>query len=240
MRTKNELRKFRQNREKQFNRVFKAVSTVFKNFADKASTSVQKADMFDLIPWDELDDDLIEALVSSMSFTTKDFAKYVTNLFDYSSDNDLINTISNKYMKNYKKNVAKKVSGITDKIRKSVASTISDGQNKGLTTRAIADKLSDKFNELSEGRARVIARTEVNSTTNNVHEMIADSVGLSKRIWIHTGAGKTSREHHKSLDKTSVKFNEKFKVGNYEALHPHDSSLPASEVVSCHCFTIYE
>lgn len=234
------IAKIRNKREKNFSLLYKAVSKVFTNFASTAKSSLTKTDLIDQIPWDDLSEELKSVILSVMESVTKDFSSFVNNLMSYGLEDNEINAINSSFIKKYRKDVAKNVTNITDSVRNSISKIISNGQDTGLTSNDIAQQIYDKFDTLSLSRAKIIARTEINSVTNNVHENVAQSAGMSKRTWIHTGAGKKSREHHRSLNNVSIKFNETFNVNGYKAKCPHDESLPISEKISCHCLAIYE
>lgn len=104
-------------------------------------------------------------------------------------------------------------------------------------TRRYADRLLQR-------RGKTIARTESNKAMNagraeSVVQMVesgkipADAV---TKIWDAT-PGRRTRESHRALSGTAVRWGEKFvsPVTGAEMDWPHDESAPAAEVVNCRC-----
>jgi phage portal protein BeeE len=84
-------------------------------------------------------------------------------------------------------------------------------------------------------RAERVARTELSGLMNEVsYRQMSDSGVVSKKRWYSVGDGRT-RESHAALNGTTVDFDAKFNVGGVMADGPHDSRLPAREVVNCRC-----
>jgi len=99
-----------------------------------------------------------------------------------------------------------------------------------------------------------IAVTEVRSAVDNFkreyiqkfQEVNGDKIVT--KTWKHNTKllknPKNARVHHKHLNGTTIPFEESFILkpkdgGTYKARHPHDSDLPAGEVISCQCECIY-
>lgn len=57
---------------------------------------------------------------------------------------------------------------------------------------------------------------------------------VERKRWYSVGDGRT-RESHRDLNGTTVRFDEKFNVGGVMADGPHSTNLPAREVVNCRC-----
>jgi hypothetical protein len=58
--------------------------------------------------------------------------------------------------------------------------------------------------------------------------------GVQRKRWNILGAN--TRPTHEALDGVEVAIDEEFDVGGYPADHPLDPSLPAAELVNCHCW----
>jgi len=89
-------------------------------------------------------------------------------------------------------------------------------------------------------RAEVIWRTESLRFFNALAEERYRAVEERwpdefEKVWSHSGNTRNPRPHHVALDGQAIGVNEKFLVGGYEALYPHDPILPARETVNCGC-----
>jgi hypothetical protein len=58
--------------------------------------------------------------------------------------------------------------------------------------------------------------------------------GVGGKRWNCTGVN--TRDAHAELGGESIGIDEKFDCGGYAADHPLDPSLPADELVNCHCW----
>ena len=245
MASSTQIKKLQSERGKQFYRVNRAVAKVFKDFGyntqeELTKTLEEEEELFNSIDWIALDTALETTLRKNIKLVTGNISNFANDLFEYGLDEDSLVGINNAYMKMYNKDLAMKVTGITDVTKNQIKKVIQDGFEDGLKTNDIAKNISDKFTEISEGRARVIARTEVNSTVDNVHNKVAVEAGMDKKTWIHTGAGKTSRPEHVALDSKTIKMDGDFIVNGYKCKYPHDPVLPASENIGCHCLVVFE
>jgi len=102
---------------------------------------------------------------------------------------------------------------------------------------------------LLKQRARVIARTEGNAAMNlgrreSIRQQIENGViraDLVTKTWVAT-LGKFTRDHHKELNGTNLKWGEKFispKTG-FAMDGPHDPDAPPVDTVNCRCFARIE
>lgn len=93
---------------------------------------------------------------------------------------------------------------------------------------------------VSQKRAEVIARTEVNSAMNNgaYQQMKALDVATIKE-WIATDDTRT-RESHAEVDGEEIDGDAKFMVGGFPMDHPHDLNAPPGETINCRCTLAWE
>lgn len=97
----------------------------------------------------------------------------------------------------------------------------------------------------SRRRAKLIARTEVNSSSNAAtHFSIGGNVQPQanlRKIWDATFDGRT-RDTHKRADGQKKWFEEAFKVGSSQLMFPGDDSLGAAakEIINCRCALLYK
>ena len=101
-----------------------------------------------------------------------------------SSDTFDINSKATKaFMKEF---TGARINGITKVTQGRVAKIVEAGYDAGHSTAKIAETLADKFDQWSEGRAFVMAKTEVNSASNfGAWEGMAQAE-VEKKEWLST------------------------------------------------------
>jgi len=158
---------------------------------------------------------------------------------------------------------------VRDRIRKDVKqSMLEHGINNksGKINKNIARTLRKKLNDTFDGYTKkdpkfnkptnveTIAVTETNSVANSVrHEYAKQAADSAKdsgfvmvKEWVHNGSRKGNpREGHEELDGVQVPLDGTFTIDDekekksYEVQRPYDASLPASQVINCHCEIVY-
>jgi SPP1 gp7 family putative phage head morphogenesis protein len=129
---------------------------------------------------------------------------------------------------------------------------VSGGQSYPGWTRQIANDVTEAIREaylngesvdgaigrlegvVGPGRAEAVARTELSGLLNDVSYRQMSDAGVERKRWYSVGDGRT-RESHRDLNGTTVRFDEQFNVGGVMADGPHATNLPAHEVVNCRC-----
>ena len=76
----------------------------------------------------------------------------------------------------------------------------------------MAELVGKEFKELSDYRARLISRTEVNSAENQGHLMAMTKANVRQKMWVTAGDEKV-REEHMAIDGEVVSLNEYFSNG---------------------------
>jgi SPP1 gp7 family putative phage head morphogenesis protein len=118
-----------------------------------------------------------------------------------------------------------------EKIGRDIRSIIADGLEAGDTEAAIADAIRQKFNDLSDGWSRVIARTEAGAASNGGQFGVFGKEGVEYIEWVSCRDADV-RDSHADLDGVKVKMGETFANG----LHfPCEDAGDAGEVVNCRC-----
>ena len=191
------------------------------------------------IDWDSFHDSLTQVLSTNakrkISLRVSEFMQI------YNSENSRIPIVTRKISEKYHKELAKKVTRIEESTRERIAALVKDGREKGLTFEEMTQSINKNIEHISMARSRVIAITETGNISNAADNEMAVDLGFKMKTWIHVGSGKSDRLNHFKLNMKSIPINEKFDLGDgIEALYPHDSNLPAGEIVNCHCLIIYE
>jgi hypothetical protein len=132
------------------------------------------------------------------------------------------------------------------------------GVKSGALRPEVVNDIENKMRMTFEGYTKVnrkigmpnnihnIAVTETRGTVNRIKYEYSKEVIKSNRnyvfskTWIHNRMlSKKARIPHKKLNGKTIPFNEFFIIDSndnkYKCLHPHDDSLPASEIISCNC-----
>lgn len=156
---------------------------------------------------------------------------------------DMLNTVGSKDTFNINSKPTKeflkefagaRINGITKVTQERVAKIVSSGYEAGHSTAKIAKSLSDKFDQWSEGRAFVMAKTEVNAASNfGAWEGMAQA-NVEEKEWLST-QDDAVRETHEELDGTVVGIDEPFESSSgATAQYPGDFGDPAEDV-NCRC-----
>jgi SPP1 gp7 family putative phage head morphogenesis protein len=215
---------------------YKAIAKVFRDFGNETEKQFAKITMQDL-KWDILKSRLDIVLSTNSKRSTKSFVNFLNKLFDFKLKTDKIESVENETVNQYAKGLAKKVTYVTETTKNQIASLIDN--NKGLNTNDLAKLINEKFVEISKGRAKTISRTESANLFNNANLNTAKEVGMKYKVYMHGVNSPNERPHHRALNGTKIKFDEKFVLNGIECDTAHDNSLPAREVCNCSCIVSY-
>lgn len=130
--------------------------------------------------------------------------------------------------------------GITQTTRDLIATVFNEAYREGLNINEIVDKLKDT--ELSRVRARLIARTETVTASNQSALFVANDTGLLyNKTWLATRDART-RNDHREVNGNQVGMNDYFNVGGFDMAAPGDHGgkngklpVPAKEICNCRC-----
>lgn len=216
---------------------YKDLSKVFQSFGKETEQKLSKK-LIDEIDWKSLNTKILSVFGRNNKRACSNFVKFLSKTFSLKINR--IEGVINETVKEHAKKSSQKIVGVIDKTKQQIANVIEEAQTKGLPQNEIAKLISDKFTEISVGRAKTIARTETSSIFSKANKNTADEANMNKKTWIHTGAGATDRLEHLALDGKTIGIDEYFNLGGEKALHPHDNSLSAEQVINCNCIVIYE
>ena len=95
-------------------------------------------------------------------------------------------------------------------------------------------QLREELSVKTDWQAKRFALTETGIASELAQVETYRRNGVTGKRWNITGVG--TRESHADLSGESIDMDEKFDVGGSPADHPLDPSLPADELVNCHCW----
>ena len=108
---------------------------------------------------------------------------------------------------------------------------LAEGYREGWGPRHVAEKIQQRFTDLSTYEARRIAQTEINTTRNftQYNRMVDDE--MEYKIW-HSAHDSRTRQSHIEVDEEIVPIDQPFSNG---LMYPGDKSGPIEEWVNCRC-----
>lgn len=142
------------------------------------------------------------------------------------------------------------IEGTTKKqVRKTVQRLVSESLFSPETEIDVAKELQDVFENLSPGRARTIARTEINAASNSSTTEAVRSLEIPnmQKEWVSNedartrDGGKTGEgPNHAIMNGLALPLDEKFTVPpDADMDGPGDPSAEASQICNCRCTLIY-
>jgi hypothetical protein len=125
----------------------------------------------------------------------------------------------------------------------SVKAELQDGLDKGESYRELSRRLSNKFDEISEGRGETVASTEVASAYGYARNEAMKQSGATHKMWLGSGRPPGTlhgmRPAHAAAHyaQQTVAIDKPFRVGGERLMFPTDSSLGAGPemTINCHC-----
>lgn len=150
---------------------------------------------------------------------------------------DVTNELAEKHMQG----ATNRLVGIADHLWDDAAASLTEGMRNGETVEQLAARVVGAA-DVTEPRAEVIARTEVNSAANAGSwdmAMQGVSVGIKmQKEWLATIDSRT-RIDHATASGQQVDMTAFFSVGGYAMMYPGDFNAPASETANCRCTIVY-
>ena len=235
------LKKLRQLRERENRKNYRVVAKFFRDFGIDVEKDLKKVDLLAKINWKEFKFRLKKTFEKISTVTINNTVELVNDILNLDLKGQQISAVKNVSLKEYHKQVDSMITKVTDTTKYQIQLVIADGQKKGLNTNSIAENIQQKFVEISEGRAKTIARTETSKAISRTEYNSAVEAQMEYKIWMHTGAGATDRPYHRDvLNNQKIKIDEQFDVNGTMAEHPHDAGLPLKELINCNCIVLYE
>jgi hypothetical protein len=175
---------------------------------------------------------MLNASVSTIAHLAEALGNPLTLLADQAIDTEL-----------YLQQARNRLVGIGDALWFNARAALVEGTELGESIPKLAARIRDAVG-VTEGRARMIARTEVHGARNTVamgtmqrfESAYGIPSGVMRKEWQATEDPRTRPTHHEA-DKQTVPFTEPFTVGGFPLQFPGDPTGPASEVINCRCAT---
>jgi len=134
-----------------------------------------------------------------------------------------------------------KMTGVAQDVFDRIRNAIEYGLEAGDSRADLADRIRGTANEISEGRATLVAQTETAHAYGVARHEAMVAAGILFKGWL-SSRNKSVRPTHVAADETymsePIPADEPFIVGGYPLQHPGDPSGPAGEVINCHCVEI--
>jgi hypothetical protein len=175
---------------------------------------------------------MLNASVSTIAHLAEAVGNPLTLLADQPLDTEL-----------YLQQAVNRLVGIGDALWFNARAALVEGTELGESIPKLTARVRDAVG-VTEGRARMIARTEVHGARNTVamgtmqrfESAYGIPSGVMRKEWQATGDTRT-RIEHREADGQTVAFTEPFMVGGFPLAFPGDPSGPAALVINCRCAT---
>jgi hypothetical protein len=138
-----------------------------------------------------------------------------------------------------------KLVNVADEIHGRIMGALKEGLDAGDTLAEMAGRVRSEFNEISRGRAMVIARTETSAAYGVAREAAMRSAGVQYKRWLTSG-NSIVRTAHKAMNRATVRVNERFTVVDPKSgkvdkvFHPGDPDGAPWNVINCACVCVAE
>jgi hypothetical protein len=138
------------------------------------------------------------------------------------------------------------MSGVAQETFDSVKAELQDGLDKGESYKELSKRLSDKFDEITEGRAQTVASTEVASAYGYARNEAMKASGAKFKLWLGSGRppgtlhGMRPAHAAAHYEQQTRAIDEPFVVGGEALMFPTDASLGAGPemTINCHCVAL--
>jgi uncharacterized protein with gpF-like domain len=130
---------------------------------------------------------------------------------------------------------------VADEVHTAIEDEIQAGLDAGESMGKLAARISDKFGEISKGRAMTIASTETGAAYGFARDVAMKQAGITHKRWLTSHLPTVRPAHAMAEDddrNQSVPVDEPFKVGGEELQYPGDPAGSAENVINCHCVSL--
>ena len=125
-----------------------------------------------------------------------------------------------------------KLSGVPDEIYDEIKSTLKDGIQSGETMAQLAERVKSRFDDIDDGRAQTIARTETASAYGAGRMDSLKQAGFTHKRWLTAQDDRVRISHNDAQAEGAIPADQDFENG---LAYPGDPDGPAEEVINCRC-----
>jgi SPP1 gp7 family putative phage head morphogenesis protein len=150
----------------------------------------------------------------------------------------VIPAVSDPEVEQYLLTAKNRLVNLGDEVWNVCRGIIINAAQNGLSTRVIKEQINHEVS-VSEARANVIARTEINRASNSgaIAQMRKLEIDTTVKTWSAVNDGRT-REAHAEADGQTVPLDQAFDVGGEPLDAPGDGS--AENCINCRCTVTYD
>lgn len=127
-----------------------------------------------------------------------------------------------------------KLKDVPQNIYDEIKRAIEEGSAAGDSEQEIAHTIEGAFDQVYEGRARTVARTEAASAYGAAEHAAIGEAGFGFKTWV-TARDDRVRDSHAEMDGETVPVDEEFSNG---LDYPGDPDGEPEEVINCRCVTV--
>jgi HK97 family phage portal protein len=129
------------------------------------------------------------------------------------------------------------VTGINETTKEQIRQRVINAVDEGWSTQQLRDEIMNLFDDMSEGRAMTIARTETAGAYNfgTLESWKQSGIPLKKKWLTAPGAFHPRHENYQGLNGQTVALDDYFTVGLAQLQYPGEPGGPPEEVIQCRC-----
>lgn len=147
--------------------------------------------------------------------------------------------VTNPLLDGVAKQAGYNIVAIAEQTRRDIMAVIQNGYDQGLSIPDVAEALRSQAPELTDHRAKRIARTELIGLVNGGSWAAARLTEAAPyKQWLSAMDSRVRPDHVDAHGQTKP-IHAPFVVGGAEMQYPGDQTAPAREVVHCRCTVIY-
>jgi hypothetical protein len=181
--------------------------------------------------------DLDAGLRAILSNTFAEVLQEAGNDFFEELQLDDVFTMPPQAAKDFIANRQNLMTDVSQEVFDSIKAELDKGIDKGESLRKIERRITDKFGEMAEGRAKTVASTEVAAAYGFARNKALIESGATRKQWL-TSRLPNVRPAHRAAEGQVVPANKPFRVGGEDLMYPSDQNGSPGNTVNCHCISI--
>jgi SPP1 gp7 family putative phage head morphogenesis protein len=130
-----------------------------------------------------------------------------------------------------------RMTGVAGDVFERIKEQITQGMADGDSIEGMAKRIKDTFNEISDGRARVVASTETSAAYGAARNEAMKDAGVRWKEWLTSGLPNV-RAAHAAANGQTRPLDEPFYVGGEDLDFPGDPKGSPGNVINCHCVSV--